>query len=45
MLLQVMSSSPVLLGDVNLDGSATFADIPAFIARLSAGPFQPRGGL
>lgn len=40
-LLQVTGSAPVLLGDVNLDGAATFADIPAFIALLSSGAFQP----
>ena len=32
--------SSVLLGDVNLDGEVTFADIPAFITVLSAGTFQ-----
>lgn len=30
----------VLLGDVNLDGAVTFADIPAFIALLTNGTFQ-----
>jgi len=33
-------SDPVLVGDVNLDGDVTFADIPAFITVLSAGTFQ-----
>ena len=33
-------SESVLLGDVNLDGEVTFADIPAFITVLSAGTFQ-----
>jgi len=28
-----------ILGDANLDGVATFADIPAFIAILQAGTF------
>ena len=33
-------SESVLLGDVNLDGEVTFADIPAFITVLSGGGFQ-----
>jgi len=32
--------SPVLVGDVNLDGVIDFGDIPAFIAVLQAGTFQ-----
>ena len=41
-LLQVSSSSsePVVIGDVNLDGATTFADISPFIGVLSAGGFQ-----
>ena len=31
---------PVLLGDVNLDGDVTFADIPSFISVLRSGIFQ-----
>jgi len=31
---------PPLLGDVNLDGAVTFADIPPFIALLQNGAFQ-----
>jgi len=35
-----VSVVPVLRGDVNVDGAVTFADIPPFIARLSAGVYQ-----
>lgn len=34
------SNSDVLLGDINLDGTITFADIPSFIAILLSGAFQ-----
>ena len=37
---QISAIESVLLGDVNLDGEVTFADIPAFITVLSAGTFQ-----
>ena len=37
---QVTAVESVLLGDVNLDGDVTFADIPAFITVLSGGGFQ-----
>ena len=35
------TASPALLGDVDLDGSVTFADIPSFIAVLQSGVSQP----
>jgi len=34
------SQTVLVLGDVNLDGAVTFADIPAFIAVLQSGEFQ-----
>ena len=37
--LTVTLASAVLLGDCNLDGEVTFADIPSFIAVLAAGSF------
>ena len=33
-------TGPVLLGDVNLDGSVTFADIPSFITAVQTDLFQ-----
>jgi len=36
----IQQASTTVLGDVNLDGAVTFADIPSFIAVLSAGDFQ-----
>ncbi len=37
---QLTVDDPALKGDVNLDGTVTFADIPAFISVLQAGIFQ-----
>ena len=34
------ADSPVLLGDVNMDGVVDFSDIPAFIAILQSGGFK-----
>ena len=34
------ADSPVLLGDVNMDGVVDFSDIPAFIAALQSGEFK-----
>ena len=39
-IFEFVSSSAILLGDVNLDGVVDFSDIPAFIAVLQAGGFQ-----
>ena len=35
----------VLLGDVNLDGAASFLDVPPFIAILASGEFQAQADL
>jgi len=35
----------IVLGDVNRDGVVDFADIPAFIAVLQAGEFQPEADI
>jgi len=37
--------SSVLLGDINLDGDVTFADIAPFITILAAGTFQDEADL
>ena len=37
---EITVASEILLGDVNLDGSVSFADISPFIALLSTGGFQ-----
>jgi len=37
--IKVGTLRPTLLGDANLDGEVTFADIPSFIAALQAGTF------
>jgi cyclophilin family peptidyl-prolyl cis-trans isomerase len=39
-IVNTVSVVDVLLGDVNLDGTVSFADIPAFINVLTAGNFQ-----
>jgi hypothetical protein len=38
--ISIVNSSPVTLGDVDMNGEINFADIPAFIAILQAGDFK-----
>lgn len=38
--ISVINSSPVILGDVDMNGVVDFVDIPAFIAILQAGDFK-----
>ncbi len=39
-IFEYVSSSSLILGDVNIDGVVDFSDIPPFIALLQAGSFQ-----
>ena len=40
LLLELETPEPVLLGDVNMDGTVNFLDITPFIALLSSGDFK-----